>query len=456
MPSRMGGHILLKNILAVDGEDSRYITVYIQNGYIDTVFKAESFNDSDLKESLSLNPCGEPLITFDLAGFENLALLPAFVEPHAHLRDPGYTYKESLESGLLAAASGGYASTVCMANTLPVLDNIALASALSKRAETLGLAELFPVLSISKNMEGKDISHLKNLSREDALVANIRLLSEDGKDIASDKIFTEALREAARLGFPVSCHCDWGGEKAEAEKNAGEPRSVWSRTEENLATERAIALAEKLVQEENLKTLHLHIAHISTIEALEFLRAAKKRRGKLILSGEVTPMHLILTEERAEALGGESHGRVNPPLRKEADRLALIEGLVDGTIDMIATDHAPHSWEDKEGGAPGFVGFETAFAALKTHLVDTNIISLNRLSELLSAAPARLLGLEGRGYIREGMRADLVLVDLAKKWKVEPEFFRSKGRNSPFAQMELNAKVICTWRNGRVIWQGLP
>jgi dihydroorotase len=402
-------------------------------------------------------------------------LMPAFVDLHAHFRDPGFPEKENLESASLAAAAGGYGTVVCMANTRPVIDNPEAAARLKQRADALCLIDLYPVLSLTRNMEGRELSAITALpSREpgagDASPANAplaacpyfpRMLSEDGKDLADEALFRAALSEARRLGLPVSCHCDAGGAEAEAAKRAGEPRDVWSRIEENEATRRAIKLGRET-------GCHVHIAHVSTEEAMEMIRRVKPEAASSIepespagpassagfrLSCEVSPHHLALTGAEARALGAESHGRVNPPLRTGADRRAIISGILDGTVDAIATDHAPHTEADKEEGMPGFTGLETAFAVCRTELVREGGLTLSRLSALLSANPARLLVLDDRGRIVPGCRADLVLVDPKAVWTPRPETFRSRGKNSPFIGRELSGKILLTLHRGRIVFE---
>ena len=308
-------------------------------------------------------------------------------------------------------------------------------------------------------MEGKELSRINN----PALYVPL-MLSEDGKDMANDDLFFAAMREAKRVGIPISCHCDFGGEEAEAAKKAGQPRGVWSRIEENYATRRVIELGKKA-------GCHIHIAHVSTKEAADTIRQAKAavKAGQgsasnngFTLTCEVMPHNLCLTEETAQKLGDESWGRVNPPLRHEDDCQALIRAVADGTIDAIATDHAPHSDADKEAGAPGFSAFETAFAAAFSELVrgadnGVPVIDLKRLSFLMSGNPARLIGLGGmggRGRVLPGMRADLVIVDTECSWLVDPAAFKTRGKNSPFAGMELFGKILMTIRSGRVVFCG--
>jgi dihydroorotase len=279
------------------------------------------------------------------------------------------------------------------------------------------------------------------------------MLSEDGKDIAADALFLSAMKEARRIGIPVSCHCDFGGAAAEEAKKAGQPRAVWSRIEEDHAVKRAIELGRQA-------GCRIHIAHVSTKEAVETIRQAKKilsSTSSLLpsyyLTSEAMPHNIALTEERAHELGDESRGRVNPPLRTEADRQAVIEGFLDGAIDAIATDHAPHTMEEKDSGAPGFSGLETAFAVCYTELVEKKRLDLRRLSSLMSAAPAHILGLGDRGLITPGSRADLVIIDPAAPWKVDPQVLKTKGKNTPFGGYDLRGKILMTLNKGKIVFE---
>jgi dihydroorotase len=396
-------------------------------------------------------------------------LMPAFVDLHAHFRDtvsPAETVSlseaafpsetaslsETLESASWAAAAGGFGTLVCMANTKPVIDTPEMAAAIKARTDALGLADVYPVLSLTRGMEGGELSGFTRLS--EASPYRPLMLSEDGKDLASDSLFLSAMEEGGRLGLPVSCHCDFGGSEAEAAKKAGQDRRIWSRIEENNATRRAVELGRRA-------GCHVHIAHVSTKEAVEIIRRAKEElaagghAGRLTC--EATPHNIVLTEETAHRLGDESYGRVNPPLRAEEDRQALIRGILDGTIDAIATDHAPHTGAAKARGTPGFSGLETAFAAVHTCLVRGGFLDLRRLSSLLSANPARLLGLggpsdRGRGRIAGGFRADLVVIDPEAAWNVEPERFKTRGKNSPFAGTELYGRILMTFHQGRLVY----
>jgi dihydroorotase len=440
MSKFMARSVILKNFRIIDESTDMVGSVLIEDGLISAVSSR-----SDRQAAVCID--AEALLPGS-----RLVLTPAFTDLHAHFRDPGPPV-ETLESASLAAAAGGYGTVVCMANTKPPVDTPQAAAAIKTRADALGLIDLYPALALTAGMEGRALSEITALSPAPPFP---RLLSEDGRDVADDGLFFAAFAEARRLGIAVSCHCDAGGPEAEAAKQSGAGRAVWSRIEENNATRRVLDLGRRA-------GCRIHIAHVSTGEAADMIRQAKAALGEgtgpeggFSLTCEVTPHHLALTEETADALGDESYGRVNPPLRPEADRQALIAAILDGTIDAIATDHAPHGEADKTKGAPGFTGLETAFAVCRTELVRGGRLSLSRLSALMSANPARILGLEGsRGRVAPGFRADIVILDAGAPWTVEPAAFKSRGKNSPFAGRELLGRVLMTLHEGRVVYAAL-
>lgn len=445
--------IVFNNFRIVDEETDMAGNVIIENGIIAEATPGQA----------SVKNGGIIIDGKNLAAMANdrlPVLMPAFVDLHAHFRDPGLYEKnapippEVIESASLSAAAGGFGTVVCMANTKPAVDTVEKAAVLKRRSDALGIVDLYPALSLTKNLEGKELSEIRSLSPDCGYVP--LMLSEDGKDLADDELFLAAMGEAKRVGIPVSCHCDFGGEEALALKNKGRPRSVWSRIEENNAVRRVIELGKKA-------GCHIHIAHVSAKEAVDLIRKEKAGLSSLKNNGfnltcEATPHNFCLTEEDAAKLGDESWGRVNPPLRTEEDRKALIKAITDGTIDAIATDHAPHTWADKEAGAPGFSGFETAFAAAYTELVgNNNAVDLKRLSFLMSANPARLLGFgEGprkRGRLLPGYAASLVVIDANAPWTVDPSVFRTRGKNSPFTGRGLRGQILMTLRTGGIVFQ---
>ena len=415
---RGAGRIVFKDFRIVDACTDFFGSVIIENGIITEITSgAHNIMNDDITG----------IIINGLAFGPAAVVMPAFVDLHAHFRDPGFPEKETMESACLAAVAGGYTTAVCMANTNPVTDTAEKARALKSRSDALGLVDLYPVVSLTKNMEGRELSGIKDLSDPKLL-----MVSEDGKDVDDDGLFLAAMGEAKRMGIPVSCHCDFGGE-------------------EHSAVRRAIELGKKA-------GCHIHIAHVSTKETTAIIREAKKNNHSgnaaagFSLTCEATPHHIGATESDARRMGIESFGRVNPPLRSEADRQAVIAALRDGTIDAVATDHAPHSETDKSAGAPGFSGLETAFAVCHSHL--TPGAGLRLLSALMSGNPAKVLGLQDRGSIAAGLRADLVIVDIQQEWKVKPEMFKSKGKCSPFADKAFQGKVLMTLNAGRVVFGG--
>jgi dihydroorotase len=418
-------------------------SVILENGIIKKVMP-QNAQTSDGRLSTQAADICDAVYDVVIDG-KGLTLLPAFIDLHTHFRDPGFPDKETIESASLAASAGGYGTAVCMANTKPVLDTFEAIRGLKARSTALGLIDLYPAMALTKGMEGKEMSDIKRGLMKEAggmplFPYPVRIFSEDGKDVVDDALFLKALSAAARFGAPVSCHCDNGGVEAEDAKRAGEPREVWSRIEENNATKRALRFGSEA-------GCSLHIAHVSTKEAVALVREAKQKKAcKARVTCEATPHHIALTQETAVRLGKESFGRVNPPLRTEEDRCAIIAGIVDGTIDAIATDHAPHTAQDKASGAPGFSGLETAFAVCYTELVRKGVISLQKLSSLMSAEPARILGLEDRGTLQEGLRADLVIVDTEAAWTVYPALFKSRGKNSAFSGEKVWGKVLTTIR----------
>ena len=432
--------LILKNFRIVDETTDARGSVIVEDGIIRDVCIGKEVNAAGPADIVLDGGCMEQsglACGGGLACSSSLALMPAFVDLHAHFREPGFSEKETLESACLAAAAGGYGTVVCMANTKPVTDTIAQVRSIKSRTDALGLVDVYPVLSLTKGMEGTELSEIALAAENQE--TDLRLLSEDGKDVADDGVFLAAMERARRWGIPVSCHCDLDGE--------------------NNAVRRVLELGKK-AGHDCMPECRLHIAHVSTREAAAMIREAKNNSP--LLTCEVTPHHIALTEKDAAALGSTTLGRVNPPLRTEEDRQALIAAIVDGTVDAIATDHAPHTQADKEKGAPGFTGLETAFAVCYSTLVVPGHIGLSKLSSLMSAAPARILGLDGdgrsahgRGRIAPGLRADFAIADLGAAWTVAPENFMSRGKNSPFAGRTLTGKIVLTVRGGRIVYCGI-
>lgn len=349
--------------------------------------------------------------TIDAKG---LVVMPAFVDMHAHFRDPGYTYKEDLHSGSLAALKGGYTCVNLMGNTNPICSDMKVVNYVLNKAKELNLIDIHQTVSITKNFDGKSLEHL------DYIDNNVKFISDDGKGVQSNLTMYLAMVKAKEKGLTIIEH-----------EEDNEIVTINTRLSENLMTFRDIYLAK-------LTGAWLHLAHVSTKEAIEGIRKAKREIQNLTC--EVTPHHLALDNYDY---------KVNPPIREKEDVLEIIKGIKDGTVDIIATDHAPHSMEDKEKGAPGISGLETAFPVCYTKLVKNEEITLNRLSQLMSSKPAQMLG-EKKGKIQTGYDGDVVIVDLEKKVKINKDEFLSKGKNTPFDGMEFYGEVIATIKKGEI------
>lgn len=433
--------------------------ILVRDGKIASIFLGESG-----ERFFSTFKLGTSTEAYDAEG---KVVMPSFVDLHAHFRDPGYTRKESLETGSKAAAAGGYGTVVLMANTKPVVSDALGAREIRERADTIGLINIFQAVSLTRDFDGKDTTALGELDS-----AQVPLVTEDGREVASAAVMLQAMETCAHRGLLVSCHCEdpdlaavakqfrevalrtiIGGSLSGVEFDPSARFSSLSGSTEfepvraNLASaERMLRLAENIMTERNLALAssagcRVHIAHVSTIEVIESVRKAKTERPNHVTC-EVTPHHLGLTS-LVPAI-------VNPPLRSESDRLALIEALLDGTIDAIATDHAPHTEADKAEGAPGFSGIETAFAFCHTILVKTGRMSLSALSSLMSAKPAELLAVK-RGLFRVGYDADFVFVDQDLRWTVNPrdkDRWFSRGLNTPIDGETLTGCVLATFKAG--------
>lgn len=350
----------------------------------------------------------------DAAG---LTVMPAFVDLHCHFRDPGYLQKEDIETGCRAAAKGGYTAVNLMANTNPVCSSMETVRYVREKAQKLGLVEVHQCVSVTEGFDGKTVSHLQ------ALDETVKLISEDGKGVMSNHVMAQAMKIAKEKGLTVLSH---------AEDMEISPYDY--RLAENIATIQHVHLAQSL-------GARLHLCHVSTVEAMQEVIRAKICKAPVTC--EVTPHHLWFYD---------TDYRVNPPIRTKKDRDYLIWAIENGYVDAIATDHAPHTPEDKKNGAPGLVGLETAFGVCYTILVREHGLSLAALSRLLSAGPARILGWN-KGRLQPGYDADLVLVDESREWTVRAAEFASKGRNTPFEGVHLQGKVVRTIKGGKTTYQ---
>ena len=366
---------------------------------------------------------------------------PGLVDIHVHFRDPGFTYKEDVETGARSAAAGGYTTVVCMANTKPVIDNVEVLKELEKREETLPI-HVYNTAAVTMGLKGKELTDMPELLKAGAIG-----FTDDGIPIKDEKLVMEAMKTAAQLDVPISFHEEDPDLIGNSGINSGE-------VARKLGLEGAPALAEEvLVARDCLLALRtgakINIQHVSSEVSVQIIRLMKKMGAKVY--AEVTPQHFSLTEEAVLRKG--TLAKVNPPLRTEKDRYALIQGLREGVLDVIATDHAPHSAEEK--GRPltqapsGIIGLETALSLGITNLVRKGHLTLSQLLEKMTVMPAGLYGMEC-GNIKKGANADLVIFDEREKWRVE--HFWSKSENSPFIGEELYGKVKYTICRGKIVY----
>lgn len=497
---------LIYNARLLDEANDTPGAVLIVEGKIRSVYQGY-FTDSATVESLAKTVLAEDGVegscNLELYNAQGLTVTPSFIDMHVHLRDPGLTHKENLETGLHAAVAGGYGTVVAMPNTNPVISSIEQIREIRERASGLMLANMFQTSSITKGFEGKDTNHLLGLNREE-----VPVITEDGKEVASSAVMLDAMRIAGSKGIIVACHSEdpelaaaarpfrkhalevmekyqlpaWGGSSEENDV----PADAIEEIDDNLTeANELLEMAEDIATERNITLArqagcHIHLCHVSTAGSIEYIRRAKERlmdeaadfyadmadaayncsldgsqfkplppiENGFSVTCEVTPHHIALcgTEEpNIRAL-------VNPPLRSEDDRVMLIDAIRDGTVDCISTDHAPHTLEDKAAGAPGFTGIEASYGVCNTVLVKEGQISARRLSQLMSANPARILKLK-KGLIKTGFDADLTVVNPDEQWTVDSRMFCSKGKATPFEGRVLSGKVKTVFINGLKIFE---
>jgi dihydroorotase len=373
-----------------------------------------------------------------------LLVAPGFIDLHVHLREPGGEKKETIETGTLAAARGGFTTVAAMPNTRPVPDSKEQMEKLQARILETGNVRVLPYASITIRELGQELTDFRALKE-----AGVFALSDDGVGVQSARMMLEAMRNAVEVGMPIVAHCEENslinkGSVHEGSFSKEHGLNGIPSVCESVQIARDVLLAEAT-------GCHYHVCHISTKESVRVVRDAK--RAGIHVTAEVTPHHLLLCDDDIPGL--DTNYKMNPPLRAQNDRQALIEGLLDGTIDFIATDHAPHTMEEKSEGmvlAPfGIVGLETAFPLLYTHLVLKNILTFEALIGLLTKKPADSFDLP-YGKIEQGAIADIVLLDLNEEHIIEPNEFLSKGKNTPFDGWKCKGWPVMTISEGKIAW----
>lgn len=390
--------LLIKGARIIDWRQDITSDVYIKNGTI-----------QDIGNNIQVD-C-------KIIEAKGLALLPSFVDMHCHFREPGFEYKEDLLSGNLAAVRGGYTAVNLMANTNPVCSNMEVVNYVLNRAKEIGLIDVHQSVSITNGFDGHSIYHLDNIDE------SVKIISDDGNGVENNRVMLQAMLKAVEKNLIIMSHAE------------DRELSLYDTAlSENISTIRDIELA-------NYTKARLHMAHVSTKEALQYIIDGK-RKG-INITCEVAPHHI--------ALDNSTEYKVNPPLRNKEDVNFLIEGIKQGWVDVIATDHAPHSALDKEKGLPGISGLETTFSVCFTKLVKEKHISLNKLSELMSKNPANIMRLN-KGQIKKSYDGDLVIVDLEKMYHIDISKFASKGKNTPFDKSKVWGSIEATIKAGEIIY----
>ena len=377
-----------------------------------------------------------------------LLVAPGLVDIHCHLREPGYEHKEDIASGTAAAAAGGFTSVCCMANTDPVNDNAAVTEFIKSRAAERGSAHVYPIAAVTKGLKGEELTEMGELAEAGAVA-----LSDDGRSVRSAQRMRLALRYAGRFGLTIVSHPEDDELTNGGVMNEGYWSTALGLPGVTRAAEETIIARDCMLA--GLENARLHVAHVSTAGGAELVREAKRHGWPVTC--ETAPHYLYATDEWLQDY--DTNARVNPPLRTEADRLALIEALKDGTIDCIATDHAPHHADDKNVefalASSGISGFETALAVCWTALVVPGHLTPEQVLDKLTRAPARVLGLDA-GTLEVGKRADVTLIDPRAEWTVDSGKFRSRGKNTPFAGRTLTGAVRRTFLEGRPVYGDGP
>lgn len=371
-------------------------------------------------------------------------VMPGLIDLHVHFRDPGLTYKEDIETGSKAAAKGGFTTVCCMPNTKPVVDNVETVKYIIEKGEKTGLTNVLPVGAVTKNMAGVEITDVEELKK-----AGICAISEDGKSVMNSGVYRKAMKNAAKANVPVLAHCEDINLVEGGVINLGDKSSELGVKGISNAVEDVIAMRDIMLAKETGATLHL--CHCSTKDSVEMVKRAKEEGIKV--TAEVCPHHFSMCSD--DITSNDGNFKMNPPLRAREDMEALIKGLQDDIMDVISTDHAPHSAEEKakdlEHAPFGIVGLETSVALTVTNLVKEGYLTPMQMAAKMSYNPAKVLGIP-KGTLDEGKIADITIIDPDKEYTIDVNTFESKGKNTPFDGYKVSGEVEYTILNGKVVY----
>lgn len=371
-------------------------------------------------------------------------VMPGLIDLHVHFRDPGLTYKEDIETGSKAAAKGGFTTVCCMPNTKPVVDNVETVKYIIEKGEKTGLTNVLPVGAVTKNMAGVEITDVEEIKK-----AGICAISEDGKSVMNSGVYRKAMKNAAKANVPVLAHCEDINLVEGGVINLGDKSSELGVKGISNAVEDVIAMRDIMLAKETGATLHL--CHCSTKDSVEMVKRAKEEGIKV--TAEVCPHHFSMCSD--DITSNDGNFKMNPPLRAREDMEALIKGLQDDIMDVISTDHAPHSAEEKakdlEHAPFGIVGLETSVALTVTNLVKKGYLTPMQMAAKMSYNPAKVLGIP-KGTLDEGKIADITIIDPDKEYTIDVNTFESKGKNTPFDGYKVSGEVEYTILNGKVVY----
>ena len=423
------------------------MSILIKNGYVlDPSTGLEGKRDIFIKEGVikevaaDINEEAERVIDA-----EGMYVMPGFIDLHVHLREPGYEYKETIATGAMAAARGGFTTICPMPNTNPTIDNDQMIEYLLLKAKKEAGVNILPIGAITKGQQGHELADIESMAKAGAVA-----LSEDGKSVMNTALYLESMKQAKAAGIPIFAHCEdkdlvQGGVMNEGAKSRELKLPGISNAVEDVIAARDIIMAKET-------GVQLHLCHCSTKDSITFIKLAKE--GGLPVTGEVCPHHFTLSDE--DIPGDDSNYKMNPPLRSKEDVQALKEALRDNIIDVIATDHAPHSEAEKEKSMAespfGIVGLETAFSLTMRELVNTGYLTPMEMVEKLSTNPAKILGID-KGSLAAGKIADIAIADPKEEYAINVNEFASKGKNSPFHDRKVVGKVKTTIVAGKIVYK---